>query len=147
MESSESESSWGAIIVGIILLILSIMAAVEGYFSNNWETGKGKIISSMVVYGSEEYDAEIKYEYMVGDRRYIGHSITTAEGLSMNYDEAKAAVDKYYFGREVEVYYDTENPQKAALETGISPSAYYGLAMGLFVFYAGILEFRKRSRS
>ena len=145
MESSEAVNPKLVIIIGTVITILGIVALITGYFTNSWEAAKGRIISSRVVSDDDHY-AEVKYEYVVGGIKYTGHSISNADGVSMSYDEANDIINKYYPGREVDVYYDAGVPDRAVLERGISANSYFPMAVGFLVLITGIFVLRDKPR-
>lgn len=124
MEPSEAVNPKLVVIIGAVISVLGIVMLISGYFTNSWQVAKGKIISSRVVADDGHY-AEVRYEYMAYGSRYTGHSVSNADSVSLNYDDAKKIVDKYYPSREVDVYYDAKNPGRAVLEKGISAWAYF----------------------
>jgi hypothetical protein len=66
----------------------------------------------------EEYFAvEVRYEYKVRGRAYVGTSYSIRSPEFARYDEAIDALEGISAGREVRVYYDPQKPQRAVLKT------------------------------
>lgn len=121
----------GGLMLGIALLELFLAWAT----GPAWRSTTGSVISAHV--GADQkngrclgrragrncpyvmYSPEISYRYQVGGREYRGDGI--GDGVGRNYyrrDEALAALGRYTRGP-LTVYYDSANPARSALDTGI----------------------------
>jgi hypothetical protein len=63
----------------------------------------------------------ITYVYWVSGREFSGHRLNF-DVRQLEYDEAKAIVQRYPPGANVRVYYDPRNPSDCVLEPGMQPS-------------------------
>jgi len=139
---------YGFIFVGSILLILGINLLWKGIRSKNWPKVKGTIRRSEVdVFhtldeegASQDFSADIYYEYAVEGQSYGGTTVKLNYGEIKGRGDSSRAIDKYPQGSTVDVYYDPEDPNRAALEPGIPLSTIVFLLLGpLFILIGGAI--------
>jgi hypothetical protein len=133
----------GGAVASIMLLRL-----VRGIRSSSWPSVGGIITSSDVrewyeegaqgpesyTRGSTQYEADITYIYIVENSKYCSKRIDTSfrgenRGLNRSYSISK----RYYSGKQVQVYYDPNNPRISVLEPG------FKLNPEFFIYPFGIL--------
>jgi hypothetical protein len=100
-----------------------VYESVQGY---TWPHVSGTIISSvarseMMTSGhgqSMTYWPEVRYEYVVGDRRMVGDRIRfIVRGMSD--EETRRVVGAYPAGSSVAVFFNPSDPASAVLEQGV----------------------------
>lgn len=70
--------------------------------------------------GDEYFAIEVRYDYVVRGKAYVGTRFSFGVDHFPDYDSAIDALHGVSAGREVEVYYDPRQPQRAVLRTGWS---------------------------
>ena len=101
--------------------------------SKSWPTADGKITSSTVVKKVERYtdsnkrrktrtiyEAQVRYDYALGGRSFIGSKITMADSGSGSESRAQKISKRYPVGSMCTVYYNPEKPAEALLKAGIT---------------------------
>ena len=113
-------------IIGGALLVLTPIAAILAFVSyrsmqasNDWPSAPGVISVSRVVntVGSK-FKADVSYQYAVGGRNFSGTRIRFADTTGSRRNAQENLIKPYPVGREVEVFYDPQNPRDAVLEPG-----------------------------
>jgi hypothetical protein len=114
-----------------------------GYKSKSWPKTEGTItqseISSWMKDGNAQYDARINYSYTVDGKKYNSSKVNTGgsySGSSMS--KAKEIVAEYPTGKTVDVFYDPEVPDSAALQPGIPGTDIAVAAFSLLFFFIGL---------
>ena len=151
------------IVVGLTMIYFFSKNIQESKESGTWPSIKGRITRSII--HSEEVsfgdrddstnnytpDIDIEYEYEVNGESYTSQRIkiggvssstqsTRIKGANISVSNVGGLREKYPTGREVDVYYNPNNPKKAVLETGGSQLVLgiVGLAtfiLGIFVYF------------
>jgi Protein of unknown function (DUF3592) len=111
------------------------------YFSDpaSFSVIEGKIVSSSTYKsnprrGGPNYYYEIEYEFIVNEKRYHSNRITFYENGSTNPGFAQSYVNKYPVGKQVNVYYDTNDPSFSVLEPEEKGGAEFELALLIISF-------------
>lgn len=151
-------------------LVFAIVGAVIFYFwgwpplkyayeSKSWPSATGTIIKSEVDSwmkdGKSQYEARINYSYEINGKKYNSTKISTSGSYSgSNMTKAKEFVAAYPNGKTVDVFYDPEVPDSAALIPGprLSDFALAGvplifLVIGLLVLFKAIKPQRSYSNT
>jgi hypothetical protein len=111
--------------------------------SRNWPSAPGVITHSSVGRernnGSTMYSADIAYRFKVNDQDYVGNNITHGGNWSSSRPgSAKRTTARYPVGKDVDVYYDTEDPGRNVLEPGTSLSSYAVYGIGWLFLILGV---------
>jgi len=148
---------------GVLLAVLVFIAAicVEVYTVRmflkakeveNWPTTPGTITRSELTsqfHGSTTHEAQIEYEYQVGEKNYKSNQVRTRGTATKYRSDVAPLVEKFPVGQEVPVYYNPGDPSDAYLETGVDFVNYIIIVSPLlFVFGAGgylVERFRGKS--
>ena len=108
------------------------------YESKSWPTTVGTItksaVDSWIKDGNSQYEAQVNYSYKVEGEMYNSSKIITSgsySGSSMT--KAKEIVAEYPLGKVVDVFYDPEVPDSAALIPGVRAGD-VALAGGMLLF-------------
>jgi len=129
------------IIVGVLLLYFGVKGVLIAIESVGWHHTDATVISSSHSWssstgkGQTQYRANILYEFLVRNQRYIGnhyHSSTSA-------GESIQLVNRHPKGTKITVYYMPNNPVENLLEPGLRVKTFYMPAGGLIFFITGIL--------
>jgi hypothetical protein len=104
-----------------------------GRQARGWPSVTGKVTEARIVSGrlpsttetpgrsgrdGEEYFAiEVRYDYRVRGKAYVGTRLSFGRIHFPDYDSAIDALAGVAAGREVQVYYDPRQPQRAVLRT------------------------------
>ena len=89
--------------------------------AQSWRTTPGTITKSRVEVTGGDHTSTmpgIYYEYQVGAVTYTGDQVKAGDKFYPHYTSRQCydLVDKYPVGSEVQVFYDPEAPENAALE-------------------------------
>ena len=112
--------SAGAILL-LWALVSSILEVAATYRAKQWPTVQGTVISSKAVRGcgkgSSFYPA-VQDSYSVGEIRFVGHRIAFGNGGCGSENEAQDIARLYPVGQAVSVYFNSRQPNDAALVVG-----------------------------
>jgi hypothetical protein len=96
--------------------------------SRRWPSVRGKVQLARIVGGlrmrdedgqrDEYFEIEVRYEYRVHGKDYVGTRYSFGGVQFSRYDDATAALRGITAGREVPVYYDPLRPERAVLRKG-----------------------------
>lgn len=114
------------ILIGIILLILTPLAAFACFFSyrsmqasSSWPSTQGVVSISRVENSvGLKTKAEILYQYLVNNETYSGSRIRFADTTGSSRSAQEKSIEPYPLGKQVEVFYDPNDPKVAVLEPG-----------------------------
>lgn len=102
-----------------------------GRQSRSWPSVMGTVIEARIVgrrsrapagapgKGDEYFGVEVRYDYEVRGKKYIGTRLSFGDDDFPDYDSAIHALHGVAAGRAVQVYYDPLRPQRAVLRTGM----------------------------
>ncbi len=113
-------------LIGAVILYLWAWPPIKyGLDSKSWPVTSGTITSSEVESwlkeGKSQYSAHINYSYSVGGKKYTSAKIYSSGTYSGgNITKARELVDEFPAGKTVDVFYDPEIPDSAALKPGVS---------------------------
>lgn len=115
-----------------------------GYESKSWPVTTGTIthseVESWMKDGKSQYDARINYSYEVDGKKYNSTKINTSGSYSgSNITKAKELVNDFPAGKTVDVFYDPEVPDSAALKPGVSGGDIAMAAFPLIFLIIGLL--------
>jgi hypothetical protein len=113
------------------------------YESKSWPVTSGTITSSEVDSwtkdGKSQYDARINYSYTVDGKKYNSTKIYSSGSYSgSNITKAKELVDEFPASKTVDVFYDPELPDSAALKPGVSGNDILMAALPLLFLIIGL---------
>ena len=136
------------LIIGIVLLIWSLHILILAQSSNNWSTTEGYIVSSEWTSGRPSDEdvcdkAEVRYEYSVDGREYVGSRVAFAMDDFCSQSRAIRVVDDYPVGSYVDVYYDPDNPETSVIEPGVTGGVLVLFIVALIFTSVGILSLWK----
>ena len=114
-----------------------------GWESKSWPKTSGTIanseVNSWTKDGRSQYDALINYSYQVDGKKFNSTKINTSGSYSGgNITKAKKLVDEFSAGKTVDVYYDPEIPDSAALKPGVSGNDILMAAFPLLFLIIGL---------
>lgn len=112
--------------------------------SVSWPTTEGRITRSQLQEtfgkGGTSRTADVEYDYALDGREFVGSRVWIGDGYSSSPGtEHRAAVKRYPAGRQVQVYYDPEDPAESVLEPGSTWSGSMLLLMGMVFLSLGCL--------
>lgn len=108
------------------------------YESKSWPSTSGIVTKSEVDTwmkdGKTQYGAVIKYTYQLEGKEYISYNIgVNNSSANNNMSAAKELVQEYPVGKTVDVFYDPELPEAAALKPGVRAGD-IAIAGGMLLF-------------
>jgi hypothetical protein len=105
-----------AFIMGIILTGIAINSFWDMTYTA-WPITQGHIATSFVKKGSVCNETVIEYSYKVGNKEYHSTRLRNAfkHHYEFSYQRALDIILDYPIGKEVKVFYDSKDPQKATL--------------------------------
>lgn len=114
-----------------------------GFESKSWPITNGTITSSEVDSwmkdGNSQYDARINYSYNVNRKTYNSTKVYYSGSYSgSNITKAKELVNEFPVGTTVDVYYDPDVPESAALKPGVSGNNLLMAALPLIFLIIGL---------
>lgn len=152
-----SNSLWGVVIALFILIaaiaveVFTVSIFIKAKEVENWPRTNGRILRSELTskfHGSTTYEAQIEYEYWVGEKQYTSKQVRTRGTSTKHRSDVAALVEKFPVGRQVTVYYNPEDPSDAYLEVGVDFVNYIIIVSPLiFAFGAGaylVKSFRRK---
>ena len=130
-------------------IIFTLVGALSFYFfgwpplkyayeSESWPSTSGTVtkseVDSWMKDGKSQYAAVIKYTYQVEGKEYISYNIgVNNSSANNNMSAAKDLVQEYPVGKTVDVFYDPELPDAAALKPGVRAGD-IAIAGGMLLF-------------
>jgi hypothetical protein len=138
----------GILIGGFIILIFGIVGAVmiykyfqekkEAEKSQSWPSTSGSITKSFMRHevsyesGNTLYYPNVEYDYEVLGTAYTGNRINFGGSTgNSNRKKSEEILTQYPLGKNVPVYYDSNNPEDAVLEREIGVGGTVFLVVGL----------------
>ncbi len=122
----------GLVLLGLFLLALAGLSALEHRRHGSWPTTPGIVTFSQVVTREgvnregecwERFLASVQYAYSVAGQEYVGQAVRRFWNASQDEFEtdygAQRVVNRYPVGTSVTVYYNPETPEEAILERGL----------------------------
>lgn len=111
------------LIIGASIFYVGMNEMEKANDSENWlptpgERYDSKVVSDHTRKGGTQYSARINYKYMIEDNAYSGNRVSFGEITRADYDTALSIVNKFPEGKNVQVYYNPENPRESVLEPG-----------------------------
>jgi Protein of unknown function (DUF3592) len=145
-----------SLLVGIIFAIVGIAFTFalakpqmkKAEQSKTWPTTMGAVIKSEIVSEKDSehgtmYRPEVVYVYSVDNREYTSNEITFGSSMvstSRRKSVAKATY-KYPVGKQVNVYYNPDEPYESVLETDVTFATKLLLWIGYLLIGVGALIF------
>lgn len=123
---------------GLMFYFFGLPSLKYAYESRSWPKTSGTItkseVDSWMKDGKTQYGAVIKYTYRVEENPYDSYKIgVSASSSNSNMSAAKDRVQEYPVGKTVDVFYDPEVPDSAALKPGVRAGD-VALAGGMLMF-------------
>ncbi len=152
VSSSDQNPSSGWAILGfsiilVVMLGIDLQVYLQWYQARAWPAVPGRIRHSRLVRpeGGGGPLPEILYEYEVSGKRYLGSRISVTDGASFDWHPAERYVESYPPGRQVRVYIDPADPDKAFLELRLYPETLASTAgIALLIGILWIIYWRQR---
>lgn len=124
--------------LGLWSLTIGFSMGLEGWKAKSWPLAKGRVIISKV----EEWRTPGKiriarlclnmdYLYIVGEKVYEGHRLDSGWRCFGSESHLKEVLERYPSGKEVQVFYNPEYPEKSMLEPGLNWSIFFMIGLGL----------------
>ncbi len=120
-----------------------------GFQAKNWPETTGLILSSYVSSGGRSANsAHVSYQYVVDGKEYrndrISFGMLSLQGKNTN---PQTVVDYYHRGKQVNVYYNQNNPENSVLElqTNYSANFMFLIVSIIVVAITGYYRFFKKS--
>jgi hypothetical protein len=125
---------------GVYLTVQYLKARTLARQSMTWPAIRGEVTTSWVRKGSLQgrgMRAIVKYTYTVMGQTYESDKLSTADlsGMKLTGPEsgAKQVTKQYPKGRQVNVYYDPQNPAQAVLERDLNGQNGQGLLLATLI--------------
>jgi len=140
----------GLAAVGAMLLFFGIPRIYEASKSSSWPSTEGYITHSEVGRFRSgngrtftiNYAAIIEYQYQVGGQNYTGNRVREARDNFPFAYFANRTVNSYPVGKKVAVFYLTDSPSLAVLESGIHWADFNVIFVALVLCIAGVWMYR-----
>lgn len=133
-------------LAGALLVFSGLQAVVSAIRSRNWPRTAGTVTVSKVVKVIRRQDSppnwapEIHYRYVVNNITTTGTLVRFGmEGLSGGQKFATGYTDRYPVGKVVPVFYDPNRFERSVLETGMSLTSVWPLALGLALLWLSLV--------
>jgi hypothetical protein len=128
------------IIAGALLLYFGVRGLLIAHESAGWPHTSATVISSAVkshspARGQTQHQAEIRYEFVVQERRYDGYHSDSSSDAGY----AMSLVERYPKRSRITVYYKPDNPAESLLEPGLALKTWIMPLGGLLFLIPGIL--------
>jgi len=133
-----------ALIGGAIFFLFAWPPLQYANTSKSWPSVPGTITKSEIdIWRSDNkthYQTDIAYAYSVDGKKYTSSKITVGDPpLDNNVTPAKRLQAEYPVGKDVDVYYDPELPESAALKPGTKTGDYLLAGICAIFFFSGLL--------
>ncbi len=126
------------LLLGMWCLALGTIKATEGLKARSWPKAKGRVISSRIQEMKTQQKIriarlcfDIDYLYLVGDEVYDGHRVNVGWRCFGSESKINEMARRYPSGRQVDVYYNPQNPSISMLEPGLDWSVFFLWGVGL----------------
>jgi hypothetical protein len=131
-----------AIVIGVGLIVVSVVAMLNGSRSLRWPRCECEILAFHVdEYGVDSgrtFRFNVVYEYTYGGHEYVGNRIYFGDHLEVPFREwAMTLSHKYAPGYRASVSYNPSRPAESVLEAGIHPAVVYACALGIVFVVVG----------
>jgi hypothetical protein len=114
--------------------------STEGYITHSevgrFQSGNGRTFTI-------NYAAIIEYQYQVGGRNYTGNRVREARDDFPFAYSANHTVDSYPVGKKVVVFYSTNAPSLAVLESGIHLADFNVVILAPVLCVAGVWMYKR----
>jgi len=125
--------------VGLTLIVFGVRELLEGLRTRAWPRAPGAITVSRLEEGPRDrwfirqYRSVLSYAFDAGGKTWTGHRITVdSNGHDLSYlGSARARIDRYPVGAQVDVYFDPSDPSKTVLEPGVPSQLVFALLFGV----------------
>lgn len=122
-----------AVLFASVFVVAGISKFRETYRARNWTATVGRVTESKVrsvrdrANETQAYESMplVVYEYYVDGTKYRGTKINFADKITG--EDVAPTLEKYPFGKTVQVYYNPANPNQAVLEHDFPKWLYAGL--------------------
>ena len=142
----------GFMFIGLVFLLLGGYQLLQGLTTKDWPAAPGKILSSKVQSGtsnsrgpartttgsSKRYSVDVRYRYELDGQEFEGDRLRFGNVSYKSRSKAQKVMNRYPRGKEVEVFYDPENPQSSVLIKGIGLS-WLAVGLGAAMFLLGLV--------
>lgn len=144
-------------IVGVALtMFLGIPMVMSALESKGWPSVEGTITVSEFTTnrdrddGSVTYGASVAYDYKVNDTSYTGSNVHFGQYGTSDPSYGRGIINRYPLGKQVRVYYDSNDPSTSVLEPGAGWSSFMVAGIGalftLVGFIGSFFQFKKYKR-
>lgn len=150
--------------IGLVFTLLGSFEMYQGWRTQDWPSVPGRIISSEIESRDSrsrssggrsrtdtDYSVKIRYAYEVAGQSLEGTRIQYGYQSHDGRASARKEQSRYLPAKEVQVYYDPDNPSRSVLVKGAGTSwlaiGLGSLALVLGLFTMGYLAYRKRTRT
>ena len=126
--------------LGLFLLVFAGLDARQGYDTLSWPMTNGTVVRSAIKQDlhfdryrwlGKKYYPDIQYNYSVNGRQYSSNKISVSDWfITRNLNEVEKITATYSLSDNISVYYDSNNPDQALLETGIPERVIWALVGG-----------------
>ena len=111
--------------------------------SESWPMTDGEITYSQIQISTDDdgtsYHADVRFVYVVEDRRYEADTVSFGQYGSSDRSHAAGIVARYPVGQRAAVYYDPAKPETAVLEPGVTLGSYLILGLGMIFLIASLI--------
>jgi hypothetical protein len=130
-------------LIGLVLIAISITTILSAQQTTTWPTIEGVVvgnsIESSTIRGVTAYSPRIDYQYQVRGDWYNCSKISASISDRLTYEDAQSYLNKYPVNSSVTVYYNSDNPSDAVLETQTNSSAYDMITPGIIACVFGLV--------
>jgi hypothetical protein len=124
---------------GGFVVFMTLRFYYKGKRSLNWLVTKGEIIQSDWEYvlngDAPDLEFKLKYKFKINEIEYIGTRL-----FLMTYDfDNRNYKKRYPLKKQVDVYYNPNNPNDCVLENGVNYNLFTLMFFGLIFFSIGML--------
>jgi len=132
----------GGLVIGIPILLIWFFMRRQAQASLRWPKVPGRIVDSRMTQtrdadGDVSEVASVTYAYTVGGTPFQGNRVSIGSG------NARASVQKYPAGTDVQVFYDPNKPSSVVLEpggSGLTALLVVGVVIILVAIVIGVIQ-------
>ncbi len=150
----KTNNVFAGLIVGPIIAVIGFCVAFllgkpmldNAKQSTSWPTASGVVthsdIDRRLDKGKTRYSAEIAYRFSVNGQEFVGNTVSYGAIVSSSdSNHVRRVTDRYPVGGEIDVYYDSVNPDNNVLEPGTKGSSFILYGVGWLFLIVGVLIF------
>ena len=134
------------IVIGGLFLFMTFKSFFKAYQTTKFTSVNGEITRSDVsregagLYaGGRTFKWNVSYKFTVNHNEYTGNTVDIGSKSCIDENVAQGVIDKYPIAKNVQVFYNENDPNQSCLEPGIVWYNYLFLLVGPLICFFGFI--------